>query len=177
MHPSFKKPFWISSTIIIGGAILVWVALYILAGNISTSVGKIVAARLLINQQTNSLTVFSELKQQAAQAATYQTAMDDLVPTQDGLISFEQWFAGIATQQQVSANAAFQNDITPPTGSMPGHTEFTFTANGSLENLVSFINALKTSPGFFLNVASFKLVNNQGDVYQLNGQGNVFFRP
>jgi hypothetical protein len=175
MYTGFKKKFLTSAAIILGSVVLAWIMLYFLAGNVASAVAKIVTARSLINQQTGSLAVFSSLKQQATQAEPYQTAMDALLPSQDGLIGFQQWFANIGSQQNVSAQATFQGGVTAPTDTAPGQTKFSFASNGSLNNLAAFLTAIKQTPGFFLRITSFH-VSQQGDVYELDGQGNVFFR-
>jgi Tfp pilus assembly protein PilO len=181
MVTNLKRPFIISLSIILGSAITAAAGLYFLADNISATAVKIVADRADIDKQTGSLGVLAALKGQAVQAETYQAAMDNLLPTQDGLIDFSQWIAGIAAQNQVAANVSFNgNPVAPPPAApgqtAPGQAPFSLSITGSLNNIIAFLSDIESqTPGFLLRLTSFDLESTNGS-YQWSGQGTVFFR-
>ena len=164
-----------TSSIIIGGSIVaVSAALYFLSGDISAQVAKIVADKTMISQQTAAVGVLAGLKGDAAQAAPYAAAMGKLLPTQDQLIGFPQWVAGIGQAHSVSANVSFLGTSISATASAPGSDAFSLVANGSSANLVAFLQDLEiNAPGFLVAIDSFDFLNNNGQ-YQLTAQGRVF---
>ena len=152
------------------------IALFILAGNIDGTVGRIMKDKALINQQTGALAVVAALKEQAAQAATYQTEMDQLLPTQDGLIGFSEWLNNAAAVNEVTTNMSFQGNAAPASDVAPGTAQFSFTATGAPTNLAAFLNDVETqASGFLVQITSFDMTSANG-TYQVTGQGNVFFR-
>lgn len=109
-----KRQLITSAAIILGSILAAAAILYFLVGNINATTGAIVRNESVINQQAGLLGVIASLKQQATQAIVYQTAMNQLLPTQNGLIDFSQWVAGVAAQYQVTTSVSFQNDAVPP---------------------------------------------------------------
>ena len=177
MTPDVKKKLGVSFAVILGSFVIAGATLYFVAGNIYALSAKIVADRALVDKETGAVGVYASLKQQAAQAMTYQTAMDNLLPTQEGLIGFSQWVSGIASRYQVSANASFQGNGPPVmTASGAGQAPFSLSASGSLDNLTAFTTDLQSNAsGFLLTLTSFTLAEKNG-TYDLNSQGIVFFR-
>jgi hypothetical protein len=176
MITNFKRQLLTSLSIIFGSIIVGVVALYYLAGTVSAEANKVATDRSLINEQADSLDVLSALKNASPQAAAYKAAMDQLLPTQDGLIGFSQWISGVAAANQVVANASFQGGIAQPVGSAPGQAKFSLEVTGSLNNIAAFLqDAESKAPGFILSIDSFNLVDQNG-TYQLTGQGALFFR-
>jgi len=152
-------------------------ALYFLAGQLAATSAKIISDRAATIKSSGAVTVYASLKRQMADAAGYQAAMDQILPTQDGLIKFNQWIASIASKYQITANASFHGGE-PSATSMGqiGQEGFTLSANGTLNNLVAFLQDIQSkSPGFLLNITSFNLAK-QGGSYQFEGQGQLFFR-
>lgn len=173
----FKRQLWISLAIIFGSIIIAVIAFNYLASALVVGANKITADRALIDQQADSLGVIAALKNQAPKAAVYQTAMDSLLPTQDGLIGFSQWINTVAAAHQVSVSASFQGNIIQPAGSDPGQAAFSMDVTGSLNDIAAFLNdAESKASGFFITVNSFNLID-KNSTYDLTGQGNVLFRP
>lgn len=184
MPTDFKRRLIISTSIILGSAVAATFAIYFLGNSIGGLAKKIVAEKASINQKTGALAVFAALKQQSAQAAVYQTAIDGLLPTQNGLIGFTQWVSGIAATHQVAVNVSFQGggaSFVPASDTAAdfqniGQTDFSISASGGINNLTAFLNDIESeSPGFLLQITSFNIANNGGN-YQFSGQGVVFFR-
>ena len=176
MVANFKRQLIISFSIIVVSIAAATAGLYYISGDIAAQVAKVQADRAQVNQQTGALGLLAGLKQQAPQAAIYESAIGKLLPTQDGLITFTSWVNTIAAAHQVSATVSF--------GSVPGllaaglgQANFSLDVNGPLDNIVAFLNDIEAkSPGFLLQISSFDMVTG-GSGYRLTAQGNLFFRP
>jgi len=176
MHLNLRRQLWTSLSIIVGSIIAVTIGLNILSGDITILAGKISSDRSLIDQQTGILAILASLKAQEPQAAVYQSAMDGLLPTQDGLIDFTSWIADAAKADGVSAQVAFQGAVTPGTGVTPGNAGFSFTVTGPLNAISAFLSDIETKKtGFIIQINSYDL-SDQNEGYQLTGQGSTFFR-
>ncbi len=174
----FLKQLWISFGVIIASTIITGVALYFFAGDFSANADAIMAARAMIQRQNDALANLANLEQQAPRAERYQTEMDQLIPNQYGLVSFIRWFKDIGNQYDVTASAVFQGLIVPAHGSTPGTISFSFSAQGTPSNLISFLDtvgATSTSSGFPLTVSSFNITIN-GTSANATGQGELFSR-
>jgi len=177
-----KRHLIVSTGIILVVFVAALVGVHFLMNKTSATVGKIAQDKSLVARQTGALAVVASLKGQASQAAAYQSAMEQLLPTQDGLIDFNQWITGLAGQNQISASVSFNaNGITPPSVTasgqhMAGQASFSLSATGGLNNIIFFLNEAESqASGFLLNINSFDLTNTNG-AYQWTGQGVAFFR-
>lgn len=174
---SFRRQLIISFLIIIASVAVATAALYFLSGDIVTQVAKVKTDRALIDQQSGALDVLADLKEEAPQAAAYQSSIDQILPTQDDLIGFGDWLNKIAAIDQVSANASFGGSLQPPTDMAPGQSTFSLEVDGSLPNIISFLNDIEAkAPGFLLQITAFNLAEN-GTTDRLTAQVNIFFRP
>jgi Tfp pilus assembly protein PilO len=172
----FERKLWIGFGIIVASIIIAGGASYYFAGDLSANAAAIVSARGALDEQNASIANLAGLKQQAAQAAQYQTAMNHLLPDQYGLVIFTQWFAGQGTQHSVSASANFQGVAIPSNVTLAGAAPFTFSATGSLANLASFMDAISArSSDFLIAVNSFNVTTVDGG-YSITGDGVVFSR-
>jgi len=175
MGPNLNRQLWIGFSMIVVSIGLAIGTFYFLIGRIDTAVAQIVADRALIIQQSGALGVVAQLRQQAPRAAVYQAALDKLLPAQDGLIGFSQWIAGIASRNEVVASVSFQDSGSGAPGGN-GQERFSITVNGSVNNIIAFLNDIESKePGFLLQLSSFDFTN-QGGNYQFIGQGVLFYR-
>lgn len=150
--------------------------LYFLYGNLDAEASRIVANKTALANQTEAVTILAHLESDAAKAAPYETAMQQLLPTHDALIGFPQWVQGIGTAHHVSVIASFQGGAMAATPSTPGVDNFTFQANGSFTDLAAFLLDVEgNAPGFLVSVDSMEFIN-QGSQFQLKGNGRVFSR-
>ncbi len=181
MATDIRRQWWISIGVIAGSIAAAAITLYFLSGSIAAIADKIVADRSLINQQTGALAALAQLREQASQAAVDQAAMNALLPGQDALIGFAPWISKIASADGVSAQATFGSDVGNGSVSAPGafgakNMPFSLAASGPISNMVSFLDDIEVrQPGFLIQLTSFDLTYQSG-AYQLNGQGQVFYR-
>jgi hypothetical protein len=174
---SFKRKLILSFSIITVSVAGATAALYFLSGNIASQVKKVQADRSLINQDTSALDTVSVLREQLPQATAYEAAIDQLLPTQDGLIAFGDWVNTIAEAHQVTATVSFMGSPMPPSATAPGASDFSLEVDGPLDNIVAFLTDIESqSSGFLLQISSFDIAESNGSD-RLTGQGNVFFRP
>ncbi len=174
MNERFAKRLWIGFGIIVASIAITWGALYFFIGDLSANADAIVSARAALNRQNAAVANLASLKGQAAQAAQYEAAISQLVPSQYGLVAFAQWFTAQGKNYGVNATAEFQGSVTPSQGSTPGSAIFSFSASGSLSNLAAFFDFVSAkSSGFLVAFNTFD-VTGDGTNYSIQGQGTVF---
>ena len=170
----FARGLWISFGVIVVSIIFAIGAIYYLANDLSAQADAIVRARAQVQNETTAVGNLANLKAQAPQAEQYQAAINDLIPGQYGLVTFDQWFQGIGKQYGVTATAAFQGAVTPAQGSTPGTVAFSFNASGPPSNVETFLDAVsRRATGFLLSIDSFNVSMNGTD-YQVVGKGTLF---
>lgn len=172
----FSTQLWISSGILVGSVVIAAVALQLIAGKMSADVDAITADRAAAESQTNLLGELTALEAGAPSAARYETAMNQLLPDQYGLVTFPQWLSQLGSKYGVTTDAAFQGSVNLPSGSTAGTAQFSFSAQGSPQNLAAFLADMNTtSSGFLIELTSFG-VTNTGSSENMTGQGTLFFR-
>ena len=172
-----RKQLIVSFSIIVASVIIATILLYVLAGRIALESQKIQADRGISSQETGVLAVLAELKDAAPQAATYQAAINQLLPSQDDLIGFGDWVNAAANANQVSASFSFQGNPVAPTDMTPGQSAVSLQVNGSLDGITTFLKDIEaTSPGFLVQIPSFDL-STSGGGYRLTAPAILFFQP
>lgn len=176
MKDKFTKQLWISFGIIFGSIIAAAAGLYVLSGSLDTSVAKIVRTRTLLATQAAAVGSLAELKKDAPVAQQYQNAINQLLPDQYGLIGFNSWISGIASNHSVSATVSFQGNPVIPSAGTPGTAAFSMTVTGPISNVTAFIQDIETQePAYLLSLSSFDLTDD-GTTATFTGQGNLYFQ-
>jgi Tfp pilus assembly protein PilO len=172
----FARQLWISFGIIVGSIAIVAGMLVSFSGDISAQAAAIVSDRATVQSKTDALANLAQLESEAPQAAQYQSAMNQLLPDQYGLVTFTQWITQLGAKYDVTTNAAFQGSIAPSAGTTPGTAQFSFSAEGSPENIAEFLDGMNAkSTGFLVTLTSFD-VTGSGSNENMTGQGTLFFR-
>jgi hypothetical protein len=172
----FIKKLWISLGIIVASVVIAVGLVYYFLGGLSKKVTEIMTDRTMVQTQTSAVANLANLERGAAQAMQYQSALNQLLPDQYGLVAFGQWFAKEGQQYNVTANASLQGTPAQPQGATPGTASFTFNADGPLSSLTTFLDATAArSSGFLLTFSSFNL-SSDGANYKITGQGTLFFQ-
>jgi Tfp pilus assembly protein PilO len=172
----FAKQLWINFGIIAGSIAIAAGMLVFFLGNISTQADAIVNDRAIMQSKIDALANLAQLKSQAPQAAQYQSAIDQLLPNQYGLVTLTQWITQLGAKYNVTANATFQGSAVPSAGTAPGTAQFSFSAQGSLKNIAAFLEGMNSdSTGFLITLKSFD-VTGAGSNENMTGQGTLFFR-
>lgn len=172
----FVKKLSISFGVIVLGIAIGWGVTSFLAGDIASRVKAIIASRSTIAEQTNSVANLANFERAAPLAAQYQAEMDQVLPTQYGLVSFGQWFSSEGQKYGVTASASLQGTTVPPAAAAPGTVTFSFSAEGSFATISSFLKGASTdSSGFLFSFDSFD-VSTDGANDKITGQGTLFFK-
>jgi hypothetical protein len=172
----FARQLWISLGIIVGSIALAAGLLAFFSGDISAQADAIVGDRVTVQNKTDALANLAQLESEAPQAARYQSAMNQLSPDQYGLVTFTQWIAQLGAKYDVTTNAAFQGSVVPSAGTTPGTAQFSFSVEGSPENIAAFLDGMNAkSTGFLVTLISFN-VTGSGSNENMTGQGILFFR-
>ena len=176
MKDNFKKQLWFSFGIIFGAILIAGIAVYYISNDITAQGEKIVIDKTTTNSQTGALATLAELEMDAPTAATYTSAMEALLPTEDQLFNFSEWIETFGKTYNINAQASFNGSPTVAVGTTPGTAGFSLEAEGAPSDLVTFLTALETSSTQFLvQLNSFNLLN-ENPSYKIVAQGNVFFR-
>jgi hypothetical protein len=175
MVVNVKRQLLISFSIIIASFLVAAAIVYFLVGNISAQAAKITSDQSEITASLELLNSFTAIRAQVPQANAYRSAIEKLLPTQDGLIGFGQWLSVIASKYNVSANATFQGSNTLPVSHTPGQSMVIITISGPVNGIISFLKAIEEqSPGFLVSISSFDLLTSSPD-YRLVAQGTLYF--
>jgi Tfp pilus assembly protein PilO len=172
----FVRQLWISFGIIAGSVAIAAGLLVFFSGDISAQADAIVSDRAAAQSKTDATANLAQLKSEAPQAARYQSAINQLLPDQYGLVTFTQWIVQLGAKYNVTANAAFQGSVAPSAGTTPGTAQFSFSVEGSPENIAAFLDGINTkSAGFLVTLTSFNVAGS-GSNENMTGQGTLFFR-
>ncbi len=167
---------WIGISIIAGSMIVFGAAFYFLANNIQQQANAVAQSRDNITNQDALINSYTDLKENAQAAATYQTAMDKLLATQDNLIAFPSQVDGIARNDGVDLVFSFVGDPVPAGAGTVGYVGFKLNATGSSDNLTAFLKDIELSAPILLSkIDSFDLTQS-GSNYALDARGKVFFK-
>jgi Tfp pilus assembly protein PilO len=172
----FARQLWISFGIVVGSVAIAAGILVFFSRNISTQADAIASDRVAVQSKTDALANLAQLESEAPQAAQYQSAINQLLPDQYGLVTFTQWISQLGAKYDVTTNAAFQGSVVPSAGTTPGTAQFSFSAEGSPEDIAAFLDGMNAkSAGFLVTLTSFD-VTGSGSNENVTGQGTLFFR-
>ena len=172
----FKKRFLIGAGIVTASLIIFVGAAFFLGNDITTQASAITAARSNAADQSAMVNAYSVLKSDAATAATYQAAMDKLLPSQNDLIGFQSQIDNIAHNDGVDLTFTFSGSSTPPVNTAPGSIGFTLSAIGPLQSIINFLSDIESRAPIALSKFDAFTVTQEGSNYGLDGTGHVFFR-
>jgi len=176
MHDHFQRSVIIGLAIIVGALLVFTAAFYFVSQDLSYQADKITEARGYISERTRALESLASLKEDLAQADVYKQAMDRILVTQDQLIDFPRWLDSLARGRQVALSFSFAGDPVPSQGKAPGYVNFTFSVEGSFDELVAFMKDVEfQAPGFLVDLESVNL-DMVGSDYKISSGGKVFFR-
>jgi hypothetical protein len=173
---NFRKPFWISVSVIIGTLVASSVALYFLAGSIEATASAIGAARTQTATQNAELQDLANLKQGASVAATYQAVMDKLLGSQAALLTFPTQIDSLGRAHTVSTSFSFQGSPSLAAGTIPGSIGFSLDVSGSITNVLAFMKDLESSSPVLLSSLENVSVAGDSSSYTLTAKGMVFFK-
>jgi outer membrane murein-binding lipoprotein Lpp len=172
----FARQLWISFGIIIASIAIAGGALAFLSGQISAQADTIASDRAAVQEKTDAVANLATLKAAVPQAAQYQSAIDQLLPSQYGLVTFTQWLAQLGAKYNVTTDAAFQGSVVPSAAGTAGTAQFFFSAEGSPDNLTAFLDGMNAqSSGFLVSITAFDVTNNEAND-RMTGQGILFFQ-
>jgi hypothetical protein len=172
----FKMQLLISASIVFGAIVVAAIALSVLSVNITTTAQTIAAARQTIVDQAVNFGTLDQLKRNASLAATYQSAMSQLLSTRDSLITFPSQVDTLSREDGVSSDFTFNENIISSTVNTPGSAGFTMDVSGPLTNIVAFLKDFEAASPIMLSQIDSATLAGNGSTYTLNVQGKVFFQ-
>lgn len=175
-YDGYNRRLWLGMGVILVSIIAGAIALFYFSGAIASQADQIAMAKAKANNDANALANLASLEGAAPRAAQYDAAIQQLIPDQSGLISFNTWIGQVAARYQVNASVSFTGNPIPSTGNMPGSATFNMTAQGASGSIIPFLDYLTTqAPGFIVSFTSLDLTNTQTQG-SLSAQGITYFR-
>jgi len=176
MKTNFNWRLFISIGAIAGSIVVAVIALVYLSGDLDANASKLVSDRAAMQANTAALGRLAELEHDAPLAAAYQTAINSLLPTRTDLIDVPPAVATLASADGVTATLSFQGNPAAAMAGSLGTVPFSLDAQGSLDNVTSFLADLETkTTGFLLIVNSFDVTNGAAGAH-LTGNGTIYFQ-
>lgn len=172
----FKKQMMISGIIILASIIVTGVIVYFLAVRQSAMADAITIGRQAVMGQATQFGMLADLKQNAPAAAKYQAAMNELLPSQDDLITFPPQVDDLSRTDGVTSNFAFQPSITSASADAPGSVGFNLNVSGPMSNIIAFMKDFEVTAPILLSEIDSVNVTGNGSTYTLAAQGRVFFQ-
>jgi len=175
-----KDPFYRQLTLNIAliavTTVLAIVGLSFVLRNASAQTAAIAKAHAAAALRNSDLTTIVALQQAAASAANYQTAINQLLPSEDNLISFPQEIKTAGAAYNVIAQASFSGDPTPGANGTAGFASFSLTASGGASDVLSFLKNIETQSSQFLIAVDAVNFSTDGADGTISASGRVFFQ-
>ncbi|OGY98218.1 MAG: hypothetical protein A2855_02865 [Candidatus Liptonbacteria bacterium RIFCSPHIGHO2_01_FULL_57_28] len=177
MHREHFRRFLLTNGAAIVGSFIVFIVIfYLFAQFLSGKVDQILANRVVIAQRASDLETLSKLKTDTAAAAEMQKKINALLPPQDNLITFPQFFNTLARNHSLAATFSFSGAPTPAAPPVPGYVDFSATVEGEAANIRLFIEALESkTTRFMVNIHGLVLSPRSG-IFHVDLSGRVFFQ-
>ncbi len=164
-------------SVIFGSLLLGTVAIYFLRVRLDDRVKRINQYHALIQDRADDVRTLAELKKVAPIAASYQKAIDLLLPTRDQLFDFPAWLDSIARSEKVVLGFGFQGDASAPQGVAAGQVPFSLNLTGGLDTIAHFLKILESPQAtrFMIGLDSIDITKT-GDAYKASAQGKTYFK-
>ncbi len=176
MKKAIGRQLWLSFGIIMVSIGAAAYGLYYFSGNITTAADKIISDKNLISRQASVVSILAHLKNDAPLAASYDAAMNKLLPTHDQLIGFQQWVMDQGSKNGVDATFNFRGDNVAASPTSYGTDGFSLSVSGSEPAVTAFLEGIEIkADAYLLSIDSFDIVKD-GNIYRLSLQGRVFSR-
>lgn len=117
--------------------------------------------------------LFSVLKKQQETVAPYYARLQDLIPRKEQIITFDQDLGRLAKELGLGFGLRIQGE-TPSSENSPGSFVFSMTFQGSVENVVAYLQKLRTL-NYFIELPGLE-AEGSGGGYALQFLGNIYTR-
>lgn len=139
--------------------------LVLLGWDINRRAQTIKEQRQELADRSAKLLLFAQLQSQAAQANSYLSILENVLPNRDQLFDFPKELERLAKQADIGFGFSFGSE-TPPGPTQPGRLKFTVASQGSLLKIINFIKNAEASR-FLINFKSFDF---SGTGAKINGE-------
>ncbi|MEK7555539.1 MAG: type 4a pilus biogenesis protein PilO [Patescibacteria group bacterium] len=169
---SFKKKIILNIGVSLGIVLLLGAALFFLNSEIQNKVKQITEAKKGLNFRSQLSESITLLRNESEQVEPYLNDLENILITKDKLVNFSQDIKTIGQQNQINLNFSFGAE-TPKTKDEPGKIGLIITADGNLNNLISFLRGLENSK-YFVKLNKLDLTK-QGDKFKGILNGEIFY--
>lgn len=168
---NFKKRLLITIGVPLAICLILVLALFFIGSNIINQTAQIEKLEADLNNRQQSSQSLASLKQGAEQAQPYLTELENILPSQDQLLSFSKDIDIIAKQNKLNLNTALGQQVSQ-SGDVLRQTDFTSTGQGTFDNFINFLKSLENGR-YFIKLNTLDLTSQDGDFNMLI-KGYVF---
>jgi len=168
---SFKQQLLIILAIYLGLIVLLGAVLIFLGKDISEKTGKINQLQNEIALKTQSNESLAVLRQDYAKAQSYETALNNILPSRDQLLSFRRELETMASQSKIDFSVSLGKE--EPQGTQGGAMGIGAVMAGGFEQISNFLKTLENSR-YLLKFDNFDLTREEGK-FRMRLNGQVFY--
>jgi len=168
---NFKKRLFITLGISSAVCLILIAALFYFGSDISKKASQIEILKIDLASRQEMAQSFANLKQSAETIKNYAAELQNILPSQDKLLSFSKDINIIAKQNKLNMTATLgQQNVQSENGL--NQTNFTLVGLGEFDNFIKFLQTLEKS-NYFIKLNTFDL-NRQADDFNALINGQVF---
>ena len=149
-------------------------AIIFLGSDIEGRAQKVGLLRADLNFRTRAIKSIAELRSNYEKSKPYAGEIKNILPTQDQLVSFSRDINLIANQNKINLSLSLKGGGQPRTEAPTlQKNDFSVTAQGTLQNFISFLRAVKTSR-YFTKMNSLDFSKQGENTFSIVINGQVF---
>lgn len=168
----FKKHLSIIIGIPLAICLILIISLFYFSSNITRLVDKIKQAQTSLYSKTEMAGSLALLRQDSEKVKYYSAELENILPDRDQLlIDFSNDLNIIAKQNQIDFNLILGQEILKTSAELGG-IDFTVISQGSFDNFLNFLEALKKNK-YFIKFKSID-INRQDKIFKTSLSGQVF---
>jgi Tfp pilus assembly protein PilO len=145
--------------------------LFFLGSDIGSRAEKISRFRQEVNSRVALNESLALLNRDYEQAKKYLPELENAFPTRDELVNLSRDLGIIANQNKVNLSTSLGSETREPNSKL-SRVSVSLNAQGTLDNIVKFLNGLKTSR-YFVKIDGFDLTRQANENFKISLTGVV----
>jgi len=155
----------------LGILLVLLMGLFFLGSDIGSRAEKISRFRQEVNSRVALNESLALLNRDYEQAKKYLPELENAFPTRDELVNLSRDLGIIANQNKVNLSTSLGSETREPNSKL-SMVSVSLNAQGTLDNIVKFLNGLKTSR-YFVKIDGFDLTRQANENFKISLTGVV----
>jgi len=155
----------------LGILLVLLMGLFFLGSDIGSRAEKISRFRQEVNSRVALNESLALLNRDYEQAKKYLPELENAFPTRDELVNLSRDLGIIANQNKVNLSTSLGSETREPNSKL-SRVSVSLNAQGTLDNIVKFLNGLKTSR-YFVKIDGFDLTRQANENFKISLTGVV----